>query len=156
MSNAATTMVGQSLRAKKPDRAEKVVWLAGFYNICFLGTVSLSFVFFPSWIVQWFTNDPAVFGYAVDCLWTVVLGFLFYAYGMVLTQSFNGAGSTWTPTVINLFTFWLWEIPLGYVLAKPLSLGPHEVFWAMMIAFSTLAVVSAVVFKRGRSKESII
>jgi len=75
---------------------------------------------------------------------------------MVLTQSFNDAGDTWTPTVINLFIFWLREIPLGYVLAKPLGLGPHGVFWAMMIAFSTLAVVSAVVFRRGRWKESIV
>jgi putative MATE family efflux protein len=156
MSNAAATMVGQSLGAQKPDRAEKAVWLTGFYNMCFLGSVGLFFVIFPGWIVQWFTNEPTVSGYAVACLRTVAFGFLFYAYGMVLTQSFNGAGDTRTPTVINLFTFWLWEIPLGYALAKPLGLGPHGVFWAMMVAFSTLAIVSAIVFKQGRWKESVV
>ena len=90
--------------------------------------------------------------YGVACLRIVSAGFLFYAYGMVITQSFNGAGATWTPTIINLFVFWLWEIPLACVLAKPLGQGPQGVFWALAVAYSTLAVVSAVVFKRGAWK----
>ena len=86
------------------------------------------------------------------CLRIVSMGFLFYAYGMVLTQSFNGAGDTWTPTIINLFIFWLLELPLAYVLAHPLGIGPRGVFIAMTVAFSSLAVVSAVIFRRGRWK----
>jgi Na+-driven multidrug efflux pump len=124
--------------------------------LCFLGLIGLVFVSLPGQIVSQFTNDPVVYRYAVDCLRTVALGFLFYAYGMVLTQSFNGAGDTRTPTIINLFIFWLWEIPLGYVLAKGFGLGPQGVFWAITIAFSSLAVVSAVVFKRGRWKKSVV
>lgn len=156
MSNAAATMVGQSLGAGKPDRAERAVWRAGFYNMCFLGLIGLMFVIFAGQIVRQFTNDQTVYLYAVDCLRTVALGFLFYAYGMVLTQSFNGAGDTRTPTIINLFIFWLWEIPLGYVLAKVLGLGPHGIFWAVTIAFSTLAVVSAIIFRRGNWKKSVV
>lgn len=156
MSNAAATMVGQSLGAGKPDRAEKAVWLAGFYNMCFLGLIGLVFVVFPGQIVSQFTNDPAVYRYAVDCLRTVAFGFLFYAYGMVLTQSFNGAGDTRTPTIINLFIFWLWEIPLAYLLAKVFGLGPHGIFWAVTIAFSSLAIVSAIVFKQGKWKKSVV
>ncbi len=86
------------------------------------------------------------------CLRIVSMGFLSYAYGMVLTQSFNGAGDTWTPTIINLFIFWLLELPLAYVLAHPLGIGPRGVFIAMTVAFSSLAVVSAVIFRRGRWK----
>jgi Na+-driven multidrug efflux pump len=156
MSNAAATMMGQSLGAKKPDRAEKAVWLASFYNMCFLGLIGLAFVIFAGQIVRLFTNDPIVYRYAVDCLRTIAYGFLFYAYGMVLTQSFNGAGDTLTPTVINFFIFWLWEIPLGYILAKRLGFGPQGVFWAVMIAFSSLAVVSAIVFKQGRWKKQVV
>ncbi|HYH85072.1 MAG TPA: MATE family efflux transporter [Pyrinomonadaceae bacterium] len=152
MSNAAATMVGQALGAGKPERAEQAVWKAGFYNMCFLGVVGLLFIIFAGQIVRLFTQDPAVYAYGVDCLRIVACGFLFYAYGMVITQSFNGAGDTWTPTVINLFVFWLWEIPLAYVLAIYFNLGPHGVFLAVTIAFSTLAVVSAVVFRRGRWK----
>ena len=103
-------------------------------------------------IVGFFTTDPAVSGYGVECLRIVAFGFLFYAYGMVLTQSFNGAGDTFTPTVINLFVFWLWEIPLAYVLAIMLGMGPRGVFLAITIAYSTLALVSAVVFRKGRWK----
>jgi MATE family, multidrug efflux pump len=156
MSNAAATMVGQSLGAGKPERAERAVWVAGFYNMCFLGVVGLLFVFLARPIIGLFTQDPAVVPYGVACLRTIACGFLFYAYGMVMTQSFNGAGDTWTPTVINLFVFWVWEIPLAYVLSIVLGLGPQGVFFAITIAFSTLAVVSSTAFRRGRWKARVV
>ncbi len=155
MSNAAATLVGQSLGAGKPERAEKAVWRAGFYNMIFLGIVGLLFVIFADPIVGVFTHAAAgeeVHAYGVDCLRIIACGFLFYAYGMVLTQSFNGAGDTRTPTLINVVVFWLWEIPLAYVLAFPVGMGPRGVFLAAAIAFSTLAVVSAYFFRRGRWK----
>jgi putative MATE family efflux protein len=152
MANAAATMVGQSLGAGKPDRAERSVWIAGFYNMIFLGVVGLAFVIGAPFLVSLFTRDPAIVPYGVACLRYVSYGFLFYAYGMVLTQAFNGAGDTWTPTWLNLFVFWLWEIPLAYVLAKVLGWGPRGVFLAITVAFSTLAVASAAVFRRGRWK----
>jgi putative MATE family efflux protein len=156
MSNAAATMVGQALGAGKPERAERAVWRAGFYNLIFLGSVGLMFVVFARQIIWLFTSDPAVVPYGVDCLRIVACGFLFYAYGMVLTQSFNGAGDTWTPTVINLFVFWLWELPLAYVLAIVFGWGPRGVFLAITIAFSTLAIVSALFFRRGRWKTRVV
>ncbi len=156
MSNAAATMVGQALGAGKPDRAERAVWIAGFYNMIFLGVVGLIFVLFANQIVDLFTHDPKVAPYGVDCLRIVACGFLFYAWGMVISQSFNGAGDTWTPTIINLFVFWLWELPLAYVLAIVLGIGPRGVFLAITIAFSTLAVVSAVVFRRGKWKSKAV
>jgi putative MATE family efflux protein len=152
MSNAAATMVGQALGAKKPDRAEESVWRAGFYNLCFLGLVGLGFVVLAPTLIGFFTTDPVVARNGVDCLRIVSAGFLFYAYGMVLTSSFNGAGDTWTPTIINLFCFWLWEIPLAWFLAKRMGMGPRGVFVAITAAFSTLAVVSALIFRRGRWK----
>lgn len=156
MSNAAATMVGQALGAKKPERAEQAVWKAGFYNVIFLGSVGLIFVVFARQIIGLFTHDPAVVRYGVDCLRIVASGFIFYAYGMVLTQSFNGAGDTWTPTIINLFVFWAWELPLAYVLAIVLGLGPRGVFLAITIAFSTLAIVSALFFRRGKWKAKVV
>ena len=156
MSNAAATMVGQALGAKKPDRAERAVWKASFYNMICLGIVGLAFVLFARHIIGRFTDDPNVIPYGVDCLRIVACGFLFYAYGMVVTQSFNGAGDTWTPTIINLFVFWLWELPLAYALAIVFGLGPRGVFLAMLIAFSTLAVVSAFIFRKGRWKTRVV
>src|SRR2546426_5519254 len=156
MSNAAATMVGQALGARNPDRAERAVWKAGFYNMCCLSVVGLIFVLFARPIIHIYTSDPNVAPYGVDCLRTVAYGFLFYGYGMVLTQSFNGAGDAWTPTIINLFVFWLWELPLAYALAIGFGMGPRGVFLAIMIAFSTLAVISAVVFRRGRWKTRVV
>ena len=156
MSNAASTMVGQALGARKPDRAEQAVWLAGFYNMCFLGVVGLLFVLFARPIVSIFTSDPDVARYAVDCLRIVSAGFLFYAYGMVISSSFNGAGDTVSPTLLNLFCFWLFEIPLAYLLALRFGLGPHGVFIAMALAFSMLAVASALVFRRGTWKTRVV
>ncbi|CAN5855833.1 hypothetical protein BH18ACI4_BH18ACI4_06530 [soil metagenome] len=156
MANAAATMVGQALGAKKPERAEQAVWRAGFYNMICLGIVGLVFVLFARQIIGLFTDDPNVVPYGVDCLRIVAYGFLFYAYGMVITQSFNGAGDTWTPTVINLFVFWLLELPLAYILAIVAGMGPRGVFIAIMIAFSTLAFVSAMVFRKGRWKTRLV
>ena len=152
MSNAAATMVGQALGAGKPDRAERAVWIAGLFNMVFLGIVGAVFLLFAPAIVSIFTSEAQPAYYAVQALRVISLGFLFYAYGMVLTQSFNGAGDTWTPTVINLFCFWLFELPVAYLLSHTMGIGPLGVFIAMTVAFSSLAVVSAVVFRRGRWK----
>jgi putative MATE family efflux protein len=152
LSNAAATMVGQSLGAGKPDRAERSVWIAGFYNMLFLGAVGLVFVIFAPQLLSLFTDDPAVVPWGTACLRYVSFGFLFYAWGMVITQAFNGAGDTWTPTWLNLFCFWLWEIPLAWALAKAAGFGPRGVFLAITVAFSTLAVASAALFRRGKWK----
>jgi len=152
MSNAAATMVGQALGADKPERAERSVWIAGIYNMVFLTVIGALFVAFAPQIVRLFTTEPEPARYAVLCLRIVSLGFPFFAYGMVLTQSFNGAGDTWTPTIINLFCFWMFELPCAYVLAYLLEVGPVGVFVAMTISFSSLAVVSAVIFRRGKWK----
>lgn len=156
MSNAAATLVGQALGAGNPDRAERAVWLAGKYNALFLASVGLMFVAFAPAIARLFTRDPVVAANAVDALRVVASGFVFYAYGMVLTQSFNGAGDTWTPTWINLGCFWLWEVPLGWFLALRTGLGAHGVYLAVTIAYATLAVVSILLFKRGTWKRKTV
>ena len=152
ISNVAATMVGQNLGAQKPERAERAVWTAVRYNMAFLGGLGVAFLLAAGWITGLFTSNPAVHPYAADCLRIVSLGFLFYAAGMVLTQSFNGAGDTWTPTVINLFVFWLFELPLAWYLSVAMQMGPRGVFVALTLAYSALAVVSAVLFKQGKWK----
>lgn len=97
-----------------------------------------------------------VLAYGTDCLRIIAAGFPFYAYGMVLSQSFNGAGDTFTPTMLNLIVFWLWEIPLAWVLAVGLGMGPRGTFLAVAIAFSTLAVAAGAIFRRGRWKQIVV
>jgi putative MATE family efflux protein len=152
ISNAAATMVGQNLGADQPDRAEQAVWTAVRYNMVFLGLVGLLFVALAQPIVALFTGDALAQPFGAACLRIVSLGFVFYACGMVLTQSFNGAGDTWTPTFINVFIFWIWEIPLAWALAYRTGFGASGVPIALAVAYSTLAVVSAIVFRRGRWK----
>ena len=156
MSNAAATMVGQALGAKKPERAEKAVWIAGFYNFCFLGSVSLIFFFAARPIVGLFTHDPLVAEFARDGLRVIAMGFVLYAYGMVLSQAFNGAGDTWTPTLLNLFAFWLIEIPVAYALTVVLGFGPHGVFVAITGAFSIFALLAMAMFRRGTWKTKMV
>ena len=156
MGNAAATMVGQALGARKPDRAEQAVWRAAFYNLCFLGVVGVIFVFGARGIVQLFTSDPAVAEYARTALRVIAIGFVLYAYGMVLSQSFNGAGDTWTPTWLGFFSFWMFEIPLAYLLAVHLGFGPFGVFTAIPIAFSVYAIAALVMFRRGGWKAKVV
>jgi putative MATE family efflux protein len=149
LGNAAATMVGQSLGAKLPDRAEQAVWTAARFNVAFLGVMGLiAGVFAPS-IVRLFTTDPDVTRVAVDGLRIMALGFPMFAFGMVLTQSFNGAGDTTTPMRINIGVFWLFELPLAWALARHTSLGFHGLFIAIAVAYSALAVVSWLMFRRG-------
>jgi putative MATE family efflux protein len=152
LANAAATLVGQNLGAGKPDRAEKAVWRAAFYNAIVQTSIGVVFVVFARPIASVFTQDADVLMFATDALRIVAYGFFFYAVGMVLETAFNGAGDTWTPTWLALGIFWLFEIPLAYVLSYNLNFGPHGAFWAITIAFSVLAVVAALLFRRGKWK----
>lgn len=152
MANAAATLVGQNLGAKKPDRAEQSVWKTARYNMIFLVTIAIIFFTCAEWIIKLFTHEPAVVENGVHCLRLVSLGYAFYGYGMVVSQSFNGAGDTKTPTIINLFGFWAFQIPLAYVLAKVVNWGPSGVYAAISIAESAIAIVAILIFRRGKWK----
>jgi putative MATE family efflux protein len=150
LANAAATMVGQSLGAGKPERAERSVYLAGYYNLVVLGAFSVIFIAFAGTITSFFTNSPDVAREAVLALRTIGAGLIFYAYGMVLHQSFNGAGDTWTPTVLNIICFWVIEIPAAWFLSRPL--GEFGVYLAFPLAESLLTVSSLLMFRRGKWK----
>jgi putative MATE family efflux protein len=156
LSNAAATLVGQSLGAERPERAEQAVWRAGLYNVIFLGAVGVFFVLFAEPVVRLFTSDPAVVPLGAACLRIVSYGNLGYAYFMVMIQAFNGAGDTITPTIVNLFGFWLFEIPLAYALAMPLKMRSNGVFFSIAIAESAMALASAILFKQGKWKKKKI
>jgi putative MATE family efflux protein len=156
MANAAAALVGQNLGAQQPDRAETSAWRAAFFNMLFLGLVAIIFWTGAPVILSYFTNDQTVAGYALQCIRLMSAGYIFYAYGMVLTQSFNGAGDTRTPMLINLFSMWLWQMPLAYTLAVSLKMGPAGVFWAIAISESTAAIAAIILFRRGAWKRAKI
>ena len=155
LSNAASTLVGQNLGAGKPDRAERAVWITGGWNMLFMALVTGVFVVFAPEIATLFTDDPEVLRTAATALRVVSYGYVFYALGMVTRQAFNGAGDTRTPTWIDLFCFWLFEIPLAWLLSRT-ALGVDGVFWAVAIAYSLSAVVSTLVFRRGGWKTTTV
>lgn len=152
MSNAAATLVGQNLGAGKPDRAEASVWKTGKYNAWFMGLVSILYLVFAPNILSWFNNVPAVVENGALCLRVIAAGYIFYAYGMVITQAFNGSGDTRTPTRINLVAFWLFQLPFAYFVAKVLDYGPLGVFLAITLAEVLLTVIALVAFRKGKWK----
>src|SRR5579863_4679406 len=156
MSNAAATLVGQNLGAGKPERAELSVWRTGFYNMLFLGTVGLIFATFAEKIIALFTNDPAVVPIAVNGLRLLSYGNISYAYGMVVTAAFNGAGDTFTPTILNLICFWVVQIPVAWLLAFHTSLGPRGAFIAVLISDTLLALLGIIWFRRGAWKRTVV
>ncbi len=156
LANAAATLVGQNLGAKQPERAEKSVWITSFYTMIFLGVVSIFYVVFAKEIVQVFNRDFAVIENGVIGLRVICLGYLFFAYGMVISQSLNGAGDTKTPMYINIICFWVIQIPLAYWLAVPLEMGPTGVFIAVAFCFSIHALLCIYVFRKGNWKKVMV
>ena len=156
LSNAAATMVGQNMGAGKPERAETAVWRASLISLVFLGGTGILFLAFAPQLVGIFGVDPATAAVAVDGLRIVAAGFFFYGHGMTLSAAFNGAGDAWTPTWLNLICFWLWESPLAWGLAYPAGWGPNGVFAAVAIAYTTLALLAAALFRRGRWKRAVV
>ncbi|HEX4772850.1 MAG TPA: MATE family efflux transporter [Bryobacteraceae bacterium] len=150
LSNAAATLVGQNLGAQRPDRAKQAVWRTGFWNMVFLGSVGVVFIVFAPQIISLFTHDSPVFAHAVSCLRVFSCGNIAYAYGMVMLQAFNGAGDTLTPTYVNLFGFWILELPLAWWLAIHTRFGVNGVFVSVVVAQIAIVLISIGLFRQGR------
>jgi putative MATE family efflux protein len=153
LSNAAATLVGQNLGAQQPERAERSVWITGWVNMAFLLVVSVVYVSFSESLVRIFTDDPAVIAGGAEALRIWAYGYPIFSWAMVMPQAFNGAGDTMTPTRINFFCFWLFEIPLAYLLALELGVGATGVYWSVVSAESLAGLVGIVLFRRGKWKE---
>lgn len=152
ISNAAATLTGQNLGAGLPERAEKAVWRTGYFNLIFMGIVTVIFVIFPANFLSIFTKEEAVIQEGVKCLRIICMGYIFYGYEMVLANAFNGAGNTKIPTLINFVGFWLIQIPLAYFLAISLELDSSGIYMAIPISESLMAVAFIILFRRGKWK----
>ncbi|WP_369993589.1 MATE family efflux transporter [Winogradskyella sp.] len=149
MSNAAATLVGQNLGALKPQRAEDSVWKTGKYSAIFMGLVSIAYLIFAPQIISWFTQETEVIKNGALCLRIIAAGYVFYGYGMVIINAFNGAGDTKTPTWINFVCFWLFQLPFAYLMALTLDFGPLGVFMAITLAEVLITVIGILWFKKG-------
>lgn len=154
LSNAAATLVGQNLGAQNIQRAEDSVMKTVKYNVLFMLVVSIIFFLMGGWLVSFFTNDAAIRTVARTALMIMSTGFIFYGIGMVMINAFNGSGDTWTPTWVNLFGFWLFQIPLAYLLAKHFGFGPQGVFVAIPVSETAITITAFLLFKKGRWKKT--
>jgi Na+-driven multidrug efflux pump len=152
LSNAAATLVGQNLGAKQPERAEQSVWKAAQYNAIFLAAVSLLFVIGAEFFVGLITQDPNVIKTAVTALRVISIGYIFYGVGMVMINAFNGAGDSRTPTWINLFWFWVFQIPVAYLLSGVLKMGSTGIFITIVITEGFVSITSVIIFRKGKWK----
>jgi putative MATE family efflux protein len=156
LSNAAATLVGQNLGAGLPERAEESVWQIVKYNAMYMGFASLVMLLFTRSIVSLFTDEPVVIDYAVQCLTIFAAAFIAWGAGMAIIQAFNGAGDTMTPTWINIFCFWVVQVPLAYFLALTLEFGPVGVFWAVFASDILTGIVGYLAFRRGKWKDRVV
>ncbi|MCZ6747311.1 MAG: MATE family efflux transporter [Acidobacteria bacterium] len=156
VSMAAATLVGQNLGAGNPRRAELSVWLTGLYTSVFLAGVTVLFLLSGDSLVRIFTQDPILVAQAAACLRVISYGYIFYAWGMVLTQAFNGAGDTMTPLWMNLACFWGCQIPLAWLLAKHTTLASTGVFWSVAVSETLLAFTAVALFRRGGWKKKMV
>lgn len=156
LSNAAATMVGQNLGAKKPERAEKSVWWTAFINVGFLMFFAVIFIYDSEYFIKIFVDDEVVVAHGAKALTVISIGYICYAFGMVMPQAFNGAGDTATPTWINFVSFWLVQIPVAYMLAIVLEWEVEGVFYSIVIGETVLAVLGIILFKKGKWKLKVV
>ncbi len=152
LSNAAATLTGQNLGAGKPERAEKAIRSIAAINAVFLGIISLALIAWPHYFIGLFTNNFEVIAAGSASLRIIAYGFAFYGVGMVLVQSFNGAGDTRTPTIINLVAFWMTEIPLAYLLSIQFKMQANGIYYGILFAESCLPIFAYYLFKQGKWK----
>lgn len=152
MANAAATLVGQNLGAGQPERAERSAWRAGFFNMIFMASVGVIYLLFAPFFIGLFTSEPATLAAGSLALRIISGGYVFYGYGMILSQSINGAGDTFTPTLLNFVCFWLIQMPLVMLLVWQFGWAEYGVYWSIVIAESILAVLTMIIFKRGKWK----
>lgn len=152
ISNAAATLVGQNLGAGDPQRAEKTTWIVARVNMIAMALVTIVFMVIPEALIEIFTNNVIVIQSGSECLRIMGLGLIFYGLGMVLVNSFNGAGDTFTPTWINLIAFWMVEIPLAYVLAFHAGMQERGAFTAIIVAESIMTLIALWIFRKGKWK----
>lgn len=152
LSNAASTLVGQNMGANEMLRAEQSVMKTVKYNVIFMLAVSLIFFILGDVLVSFFTQEEMIKTFARNALHIMSVGFIFYGIGMVMINAFNGAGDTWTPTWVNFFGFWLFQIPLAYILSKYLDMGPKGVFISIPVAETLITIIAFILFKKGKWK----
>ncbi|MDZ4700935.1 MAG: MATE family efflux transporter [Rhodothermales bacterium] len=156
MGNAAATLVGQNLGARRPDRAERAVWFACGANAVFLGLVAVGMYVFAERLIRLFTTEAAAVAFGVDCLHIVSYTYILFAFGMVIVSSFNGAGDTRTPTWINVVSYWMLQLPIAYFLSHNAGMGPRGAFIAIAVAQAALAGIAILLFRRGTWKQQIV
>ncbi len=156
LGSAAATLVGQNLGAKQPERAEQSVWRASFFNAVFLGVVSVVFFIWAPQLVGIFSADSQVIHYGASCMRIISPCYVLWAYGEIIVQAFNGAGDTWTPTLINFFVYWVVQLPLAFILAFKFSFGPNGAYYGILTAEILLALIGIYVFRKGKWKEKVV
>ena len=156
LANAGATLVGQNLGAKNPDRAESAVWKCAKLSMYFLGFVAVLFISIPSYLVTVFTNSVEAIDVGAQALRYIGFGYIMYAYSMVLGQAFNGAGDSKTPTIVNLISYWVFQIPMAYILAVNFDLGPKGIFTAVSVAIFIHSAITITIFRKGKWKETIV
>lgn len=156
LANAAATLVGQNLGANKPERSEKSVWRAAYFNTYFMVFLTIVFLFFANDFIGIFTQDKEVIEIGTAALIWMSSGYIFFGYGMVISQAFNGAGDTRTPTILNLIGYWIIQIPLAWLLAVWFEMGMTGIYVTLLIVSLTIAVLAVILFRKGKWKKMVV
>ena len=153
LGNAAGTLVGQNLGARKPDRAERSAWWVSAYAAGYIAVAAVFLFAFARPLVATFDPTLEVVDFGTECLRVVAPALIASAVGVVLARGFDGAGNTVPAMMINLLSLWGTEVPVAFGLSRWLGLGVTGVFWGRAVANLANGLMFAFWFNRGRWKE---
>jgi putative MATE family efflux protein len=153
LGNAAGTLVGQNLGARRPSRAEQSAWWVSAYSAGYMATVAAVLILFAPSLIGLFDSTPEVVTLGAECLRVVAWSMIASSVGVVLARGFDGAGNTVPAMTINLLTLWGMELPFAFGLSRWLGLEVTGVWWGRAIANMANGLLFAAWFLRGKWKE---
>jgi putative MATE family efflux protein len=153
---AATTLVGQSLGSRQPERADAALRRTLLYSFLFNGAVGLLFVFYSPQIVRIFGSTPGVLALASTVLAISAVELPGLGMQMIVAGGFRGAGDTRTPLYVTLVGVLVFRLALVYLLAIHLGWGLAGVWWGAALDWTGRATLLWLFFRRGTWKQVVI
>jgi MATE family multidrug resistance protein len=140
ISSAAAVAVGQAIGRGEPADARRSGFIAIGLACAFMTCSALAFIFVPRPILRVYTTDSGILSVGTGLLIIAAFFQLFDGIQTVATGALRGLGNTRIPMLVNFGGYWLFGLPIGYVLCFRWKFGVYGLWWGLTLALIAIAL----------------